>query len=66
MSAAHFEPVTGRYLRLELLGKPHRVYVEEAGAGIPLLCLHTAGADTRQYRGILNEPGIGYRFVIEE
>lgn len=63
--SAYFEPVTGRYLQLDLLGKPHRVYVEEAGAGIPLLCLHTAGADTRQYRGILNAPDIlkNYRVI---
>jgi pimeloyl-ACP methyl ester carboxylesterase len=53
-----FEPVTGRYLHLDLLGKPHRVYVEEAGAGIPLLCLHTAGADTRQYRALMNDARI--------
>lgn len=56
--SARFEPVTGRYLRLDLLGKPHRLYLEEAGEGIPLLCLHTAGADTRQYRTVLNEPRI--------
>lgn len=55
---ARFEAVTGRYLQLDLLGKPHRLYVEEAGAGIPLLCLHTAGADTRQWRGLINEPRI--------
>lgn len=62
---AHFEPVTGRYLHLDLLGKPHRVYVEEAGAGIPLLCLHTAGADTRQYRALLNDERIlkNYRVI---
>ena len=39
------EPVVGRYLRLDFNGKPHRIYFEEAGEGIPLLCLHTAGAD---------------------
>ncbi len=63
--SARFEPVTGRYLHLDLLGKPHRVYVEEAGAGIPLLCLHTAGADTRQWRGLINEPRIlkDYRVI---
>jgi pimeloyl-ACP methyl ester carboxylesterase len=52
---AEFEPIVGRYLNLELLGRPHRIYVEEAGAGTPLLCLHTAGADTRQWRGLLND-----------
>jgi pimeloyl-ACP methyl ester carboxylesterase len=63
--SARFEPVSGRYMHLELLGKPHRVYVEEAGTGIPLLCLHTAGADTRQWRGLINEPRIlkDYRVI---
>ena len=56
MMKNYFEPSVGRYLRLNLLGKPHRLYVEEAGQGIPLLCLHTAGSDTRQYRGLLNDP----------
>lgn len=60
--AACFEPITARYMHLNLLGKPHRLYVEEAGAGIPLLCLHTAGADTRQYRGIMNDPAILERY----
>lgn len=53
-----FEPVIGRYLRLELFGRSHRIYVEEAGQGIPLLCLHTAGADGRQYRALMNDPQI--------
>ena len=43
--AAAYEPITGRYVRLDLAGRPHRVYFEEAGQGIPLVCLHTAGAD---------------------
>ena len=28
------------------------------GRGIPLLCLHTAGSDGRQYRGLLNDERI--------
>ena len=35
-SETGFEPVIGRYLRLDLLGQPQRLYVEEAGEGIPL------------------------------
>jgi pimeloyl-ACP methyl ester carboxylesterase len=46
------------------LGKPHRLYVEEAGQGIPLLCLHTAGSDTRQYRALLNDPEILRNFRV--
>lgn len=53
--SARVEPIVGRYLNLELLGRPHRLYVEEAGQGIPLLCLHTAGSDTRQWRGLMND-----------
>ena len=53
-----FEPIIGRYLNLDLLGRPHRLYIEEAGNGIPLLCLHTAGADGRQYRGVMNDPRV--------
>lgn len=58
------EPIAGRYLRLNLEGKPHRIYFEEAGSGIPLLCLHTAGSDSRQYRHLLNDPEITRRFRI--
>jgi len=64
MSQAVFEPVTGRYLRLTIGGRPHRLYLEEAGQGIPLLCLHTAGADSRQYRALLNDAEILGRFRV--
>jgi len=53
--SAKFEPITGRYMHLDLFGRPHRIYVEEAGEGTPLLCLHTAGSDGRQYRGLMND-----------
>jgi pimeloyl-ACP methyl ester carboxylesterase len=61
-----FEPITGRYLNLTLLDRPHRLYIEEAGQGIPLLCLHTAGSDGRQYRGLLNDKRITdhYRVIV--
>jgi len=51
--AAQFEPIVGRYMTLALDGRPHRIYFEEAGEGIPLLCLHTAGADGRQFRHLM-------------
>ncbi len=62
---ARIEPVTGRYAHLELGGKPHRIYFEEAGEGIPLVCLHTAGSDGRQYRAVLNDAAItrSYRVI---
>lgn len=56
------EDIVGRYMRVEIDGKPHRIYYEEAGQGIPLLCLHTAGSDTRQYRGLLSDKAITQYF----
>lgn len=58
------EPVTGRYLHLDFEGRPHRVYFEEAGQGIPLLCLHTAGADSRQFRAVLNDAEVTRDFRV--
>jgi pimeloyl-ACP methyl ester carboxylesterase len=52
------EPIVGRYLHLVLEGRPHRVYFEEAGQGWPLLCLHTAGADGRQFRHLMTDPDV--------
>jgi len=59
-----FEPILGRYFELALDGRPHRIFVEEAGQGIPLLCLHTAGADSRQYRHLLNDASITSRYRV--
>ncbi len=63
-SPADIEPIVGRYLRLEFKDRPHRIYFEEAGQGIPLVCLHTAGADGRQYRALLNDPDITARYRV--
>ena len=59
-----FEPVVGRYLRFPFKGRDYRLYVEEAGQGIPLLCLHTAGSDGRQYRALMNDPAITSRYRV--
>ena len=59
-----FEATIGRYLHLDLFGRSHRLYVEEAGQGIPLLCLHTAGADGRQYRALMNDTRVTSKFRV--
>lgn len=51
-------PVSGRYLDIDGV----RTYVEEAGSGIPLLCLHAAGQDTLMYRHVLD--GLADRFRV--
>jgi pimeloyl-ACP methyl ester carboxylesterase len=62
--AATLEPIVGRYLTLELSGRPHRLYFEEAGQGIPLVCLHTAGADGRQFRHLMLDGDITSHFRV--
>jgi len=61
---AQTEPIVGRYMNLEVDGRGYRIYFEEAGAGIPLLCLHTAGADSRQFRHLLNDAAITSRYRV--
>ena len=52
------EPITGRYVTVTIQGAPRRIYFEEAGQGRPVVCLHTAGADTRQWRHLMNDAEI--------
>ena len=52
------ESIVGRYVNCEIGGKNHRIYFEEAGEGTPILCLHTAGADNRQWQHILKDTDI--------
>lgn len=61
---ARVEPIVGRYVHLEIAGRAQRIYFEEAGEGIPLVCLHTAGADARQYRHLLADEEITRRFRV--
>ncbi|OUM45089.1 alpha/beta fold hydrolase [Arthrobacter sedimenti] len=58
------EDVVGRYINLRSSGRDQRIYFEEAGTGPVLLCLHTAGADSRQFRHLLNDPDITSRFRV--
>jgi pimeloyl-ACP methyl ester carboxylesterase len=58
------EPIIGRYATIRILGDDCRIYFEEAGQGIPLLCLHTAGADSRQFRHLLSDEAITRNFRV--
>jgi len=61
---AEIEPIIGRYVHIEVAHMRHRVYFEEAGSGIPLVCLHTAGADSRQYRHMMCDETITSRYRV--
>ncbi|PVX75726.1 alpha/beta fold hydrolase [Paraburkholderia unamae] len=63
-AAPQYEAIIGRYLSVPIGGEACRVYVEEAGQGIPLVCLHTAGADARQYRHLMCDDAITDRFRV--
>ncbi|HZP87863.1 MAG TPA: alpha/beta hydrolase [Burkholderiales bacterium] len=58
------EPIVGRYTRVRIQDDWCRVYFEEAGRGIPLLCLHTAGADSRQFRHLMCDEAITAQFRV--
>jgi len=52
------DPIVGRYVTIEIADVSYRIYFEQAGEGRPVLCLHTAGADTRQWRHLMNDAEI--------
>ncbi|MVZ99880.1 alpha/beta fold hydrolase [Actinomadura sp. LD22] len=58
------DAAVGRYIHLDIDGRDHRLYFEEAGSGIGLLCQHTAGADARQWRHLLEDERITSRFRV--
>lgn len=59
------DDAVGRYVYLDVQGVQYRVYYEETGSGIPLLLLHTAGADGRQWRHVLESADLQetYRLI---
>jgi pimeloyl-ACP methyl ester carboxylesterase len=59
-----FEPITSKYVYLKVQGVEYRVYFEEAGQGIPILCQHTAGADGLQWRQLMNDGEVTSRFRV--
>ena len=53
----------GRYVRYSVGAENYRVYYEQAGSGdIPVLLLHTAGGDARQYRNVLANPRLQQKY----
>jgi pimeloyl-ACP methyl ester carboxylesterase len=57
--------IIGRYIYLTVDDVEYRVYYEEAGTGVPILMQHTAGADGRQWRHLLEDPEVtaNYRLI---
>lgn len=56
-------PIEGSYLTIPVQGTLQRLYVETSGTGAQtILCLHTAGADSRQFRYLLEDEELTTRF----
>jgi pimeloyl-ACP methyl ester carboxylesterase len=51
--------LTGRYIEVNGL----RTYYEEAGEGIPIVCIHAAGQDTLMYRHVLEGLSDEFRVI---
>jgi pimeloyl-ACP methyl ester carboxylesterase len=58
------DDTVGRYVNLDVEGVRHRIFYEEAGTGVPLLCHHTAAADARQWRHLLEDRRVTSRFRV--
>jgi pimeloyl-ACP methyl ester carboxylesterase len=58
-------PIEAGYLGVMINGEAKRLYYEMAGEGPTVLCLHTAGADSRQFRYLMEDAELTskYRFV---
>lgn len=55
---AIIEPIEGRYVYLTIQDVEYRVYYEESGKGIPIICQHSAGSLGLEWRHMLTDPEI--------
>jgi len=66
--SAYVEPIVGRYVHLRIAGRDNRVYFEESEGveknSIPLVCLHTAGSDGRQFRHLMTDNAVTNNFRV--
>lgn len=60
-AAIDLSHVTGRYVRVDVPGWGEcDIYVEAVGSGHPVVLLHTAGADSTQFHGLMS---LAHRFA---
>jgi pimeloyl-ACP methyl ester carboxylesterase len=58
-------PIEAGYIGVDIGGETKRLYFEASGVGPTVLCLHTAGSDSRQFRYLMEDAELTkkYRFV---
>ncbi|MBS7792214.1 alpha/beta hydrolase [Roseococcus sp. SDR] len=49
-------PAQGRYVTVRAQGRDYVLYGESSGTGRPILGMHTAGSDSRQFHRLMSEP----------
>ena len=52
----------GRFTQVPIAGRNHAVFYEQAGQGQDILCLHTAGADGRQFHRLMADPRLAGQY----
>lgn len=55
-------PISAGYVGVSVGGVAKRLYYEASGEGPTVLCLHTAGADSRQFRYLMEDRDLTARF----
>lgn len=62
---ARYSSIECAYLYLTVDAVEYRIYLEQAGSGIPVLLQHTAGSDGRQWRHLLEDAELteNFRFI---
>jgi len=61
---ARFDTIVGKYIYLKIQGIEYRVYFEENGKGIPMLCQHTAGKSCQEWSHLLNDKEITAKYRV--
>jgi len=56
--------IKGYYKEIIINNKKNEIYYETAGEGVPLICLHTAGGDSRQFKYLLRNKELTSKFQI--
>jgi pimeloyl-ACP methyl ester carboxylesterase len=56
--------IRGGYTTVRAVGQTYEIYCETAGSGLPVLLLHTAGADSRQYLDQMSDVGLAAGFAL--
>jgi pimeloyl-ACP methyl ester carboxylesterase len=64
LKMAIIEPIEGKYIYITIQGIEYRIYCEQSGSGIPLICQHSAGSNVLEWRHMLIDPEITSKYHV--